>query len=133
MTQSRFAKKHTQAETPTECIAYGCWLFPVAGIGFSKTRIYCSFHDGCNGDSVKRDRITHRMSTNKTLINHYYNNLRNKTVVELDLADKAGENPDLLGYSIAAKWNREPGEDWQHYKNQFAQRLNRLIRGTNHD
>ena len=125
----RFNKQQPEIEEmqqPDTCTCNGCWLPPTQEVVQGGLRLYCDFHDRSD-DTAERDRKTHILRRNESLVNHYYRNLRNKTPVELMLDEEAGKHPGVIAGQNLAIWNRKADENWQQYKQRYWLLLKHLI------
>lgn len=126
---SRFSKANSddKPKAQTECVAYGCWLFPVRGFTSGGALALCAFHSP-DGKGQAWDGITARMKINSGLVDHYYQQLRCKTPVDLEMKILGGgADPGLVVNSSNSQWNKQDDENWAEYNNRYWGQLQQLI------
>lgn len=128
---SRFSKgkdnNDNQPAQQTECVAYGCWLFPVRGFSQGGPLALCAFHSP-DGKGKTWDGITARMKLNRGIVDHYYQHLRCKTPVDQEMKILAGgADPGLVVNNSGSRWNKRDDENWAEYNNRFWGELQLLI------
>ena len=125
----KFSKDSTinGPEKQSTCIANGCSCFPVKGFGFGGPLLLCSFHPE-EGRGKVWDGITARINMNQGLISHYFDHLRNKTPIDMEIAaGEQGHHPGIVGHGAMAAWNKRDDENWQEYKGRYWGMLTNLI------